>query len=116
MKIERVNSEIRKELIELITLEVKDPRVHDCEMLSIMRAETTGDLKYCKVYVSVMGSPDPAGVISGLNAASGYLRNELFARLKIRAVPELIFVLDDSIEYGLKIDRILKELNKDEKK
>ena len=53
---------------------------------------------------------------NGLNAASGYLRNELFARLKIRAVPELIFVLDDSIEYGLKIDRILKELNKDEKK
>ncbi len=114
MKIERVNSEIRKELMELITFEVKDPRVHDCEMLSIMRAETTGDLKYCKVYVSVMGSPDPAGVIAGLNAASGYLRNELFAHLKIRAVPELTFVLDDSIDYGLRIDRILKELKKDD--
>ena len=57
MKIERVNSEIRKILMEIITEELKDPRVSDCEMLSIMDVDTTGDLKYCNVYVSVMGGP-----------------------------------------------------------
>lgn len=115
MKIERVNSEIRKILMEIITEELKDPRVSDCEMLSIMDVDTTGYLKYCNVYVSVMGG-NPSEVIEGLNAAKGYLRNELFQRMKVRAVPELIFKLDKSVDYGFKIDNILKQLKEEEKK
>lgn len=111
MNIERVNSEIMKELMSLITNELKDPRVRDCKMLSIMRVDTTGDLKYAKVYVSIMGNDNPQEVIKGLNASAGFLRNALFNRLIIRAVPTLIFVLDDSIDYGFKIEKILKEIN-----
>ena len=114
MKIDRVNSEIRKVLSELINGELKDPRVAECDMLSIMDVVTTGDLKYCTVYVSVMGG-DPDAVIEGLNAAKGFLRNELFARLKVRAVPELTFRLDKSVDYGFKIDKILEQLKKEEK-
>ncbi|MBR2480470.1 MAG: 30S ribosome-binding factor RbfA [Clostridia bacterium] len=111
MNIERVNSEIMKELMSLIRNELKDPRVRDCKMLSIMRVDTTGDLKYAKVYVSVMDHENPQEVIKGLNASAGFLRNALFNRLKIRAVPNLIFVLDDSIDYGFKIEQILKQIN-----
>lgn len=114
MKIDRVNSEIRKILMEIIREDIKDPRVSECDMLSIMDVDTTGDLKYCTVYVSVMGG-NPEEVIEGLNAAKGYLRNELFARLKVRAVPELTFRLDKSVDYGFKIDNILKRLNDEEK-
>ncbi len=110
MNIDRVNSEIMKELMSLIRNELKDPRVRDCQMLSIMRVETTGDLKYAKVFVSVMDG-NAQEVVSGLNASAGFLRNALFNRLKIRAVPSLIFVLDDSIDYGFKIEKILKEIN-----
>jgi len=116
MNIERVNSEIMKELMSLIRTELKDPRVRDCTMLSIMRVDTTGDLKYSKIYVSIMGHENPQEVIKGLNASAGFLRNALFNRLKIRAVPTLIFVLDDSIEYGFKIEKILKEINESGKK
>lgn len=110
MNIDRVNSEIMKELMSLIRTELKDPRVSDCKMLSIMRVDTTGDLKYAKVYVSVMDG-NPQEVVKGLNASAGFLRNALFGRLKIRAVPTLTFVLDDSIDYGFKIEKILKEIN-----
>ncbi len=110
MNIDRVNSEIMKELMGLIRNELKDPRVKECKMLSIMRVDTTGDLKYAKVYVSIMDS-NAEDVVKGLNASAGFLRNALFNRLKIRAVPNLIFVLDDSIEYGFKIEKILKEIN-----
>lgn len=116
MNIERVNSEIMKELMSLIRTELKDPRVRDCGMLSIMRVDTTGDLKYSKIHVSIMGHDNPQEVIKGLNASAGFLRNALFNRLKIRAVPTLIFVLDDSIDYGFKIEKILKEINVSGKK
>lgn len=109
MNIERVNSEIMKELMGLIRNELKDPRVRECKMLSIMRVDTTGDLKYSKIHVSVMDG-NGEEVIKGLNASAGFLRNALFNRLKIRAVPNLIFVLDDSIDYGFKIEKILKEI------
>ncbi len=99
-----------KELMDLIRNELKDPRVKECKMLSIMRVDTTGDLKYAKISVSVMDD-NAAEVIKGLNASAGFLRNALFNRLKIRAVPSLTFVLDDSIEYGFKIEKILKEIN-----
>lgn len=110
MKIERVDAEIRKELSALLASELRDPRLEGF-MLSVMQARTTKDLKYCKVYVSVLGEGNREEVINALNASAGYLRKLLFARLRIRAVPELLFQLDDSIDYGFKIDKILKDLN-----
>ena len=113
MKIERVNSEIKKILTEIIGEEIKDPRVSECKMLTIMNVDTSADLSVALVFVSVMDG-DSEAVIEGLNAAKGYLRNALFKRLKVRTVPELKFVLDTIIDYGFKIDRILEELKKEE--
>ena len=113
MKIERVNSEIKKILTEIIGEEIKDPRVSECKMLTIMNVDTSADLSVALVFASVMDG-DSEAVIEGLNAAKGYLRNALFKRLKVRTVPELKFVLDTSIDYGFKIDRILQQLKKEE--
>ena len=113
MKIERVNSEIKKILTEIIGEEIKDPRVSECKMLTIMNVDTSADLSVALVFVSVMDG-DSEAVIEGLNASKGYLRNALFKRLKVRTVPELKFVLDTSIDYGFKIDRILQQLKKEE--
>lgn len=111
MKIERVASEIKKELAMLINYEVRDPRINGA-MISIINAEVTGDLKYCKVYVSIMNAENAKETLDALNKSASYLRTELFHRLKVRAVPELTFVIDNSFEYGMKIEKILKEINK----
>ncbi len=110
MKIERVNSEIQKELAALIRGEINDPRL-DGAMISVMRVETTQDLKYAKVFVSLLGGNDAKEIMAVLKNSAGFLKKQLFHRLKVRAVPELLFHLDDSVEYGIKINSILKTLN-----
>jgi ribosome-binding factor A len=80
-------------------------------MISVTSAEVTGDLRYCNVYLSVMGLQDERGFMRGLKSAAGYLRRELGASLSLRAVPELIFKLDRSIERGARINAIISELN-----
>ncbi len=110
MKIERVNSEIQKELATLIRGEINDPRL-DGAMISVMRVETTQDLKYAKVFVSILGGTDTKEIMAVLKNCAGFLKKQLFHRLKVRAVPELLFHLDNSVEYGIKINSILKTLN-----
>lgn len=109
MRIERTNEEIRSVLADLLR-EVKDPRVQQ-GMISITSVETTGDLRYCKVYVSVYGMKDEKEFMRGIRSASGWLRRELGARLSLRAVPELIFTVDHSIEHGAHINDLLNHLN-----
>lgn len=108
-KINRINEDIRLSLSRLIG-EVKDPRVHQ-GLITITRAETTTDLKFCKVYVSVMGLQNEKEFMRGLKSASGWLRHELGQRVKLRNVPELSFIIDRSIEYGAHISSLLNELN-----
>lgn len=110
MKIERVNAEIGRELSKILNYEIKDPRL-DGVMLSVVAVETTKDLKYAKVFISLMNAENPKEVLKALTSMASFLKNELFKRLKIRAVPELLFKLDESAEYGLKIEKILSELN-----
>lgn len=93
-----------------MSYELKDPRLDDAGMISVMRAEATRDLKYCKVYLSLMDAKDPKGSIKNIQQTAGYIRKLLFGRLKIRAVPQLIFELDESINYGIHIDKILRDL------
>ena len=107
-KMQRINEDMKFALSELLR-EVKDPRVQQ-GMLSITMTETTGDLKYCKVHVSVLGLKSEKELMRGLHSASGWLRRELGMRLKLRAVPELTFVVDHSIEHGAHISRMLREL------
>ncbi len=109
-RINRINEDIQRELASLIRT-VKDPRVHG--LISITRVDTTTDLRYCRVYVSVLDHSDVKEVVKGLKSAAGYLRRELGRVLTLRYTPELQFIEDDSIERGVRmvsmIDRILEE-------
>ena len=90
--------------------EIKDPRVQQ-GMISITAVDTTGDLKYCKIYLSVLGLKSEKEMLKGLRSASGWLRRELGSRLRLRNVPELVFTLDKSIEHGAHINDIINSLN-----
>ena len=102
----RINEEIQRELSALIPT-VKDPRVHG--LVSITAVDTTPDLRYSKIYVSVLDKSDVSEVVKGLKSAGGYLRRELGAALKLRYTPELQFVEDDSIGQGAHILSMLRD-------
>ncbi len=105
-RIGRINEEIQRELATLIR-GVKDPRVTG--MISITTVDTTPDLRYAKVYVSMLDKSDAKEVIKGLKSASGYLRRELGRALSLRYTPELTFVADDSIDKGAHILELLRD-------
>lgn len=106
----RINDEIAKEVAQIIRGELKDPRIGP--MTSVVRVETTQDLKYCKVFVSVLGDDqDKGSVISGLTNASGFIRHLIAERVNLRITPEFIFKIDDSLEYSIKISKILDEVS-----
>ena len=104
-RIGRINEEIQRELATLIRT-VKDPRVHG--LVSITAVETTPDLRFSKIYVSVLDKSDVKEVVKGLKSAAGYLRRELGSALKLRYTPELQFVEDDSIGQGAHILSMLR--------
>jgi ribosome-binding factor A len=108
-KLNRTNDDIQRVLSALLR-NIKDPRVRQ-GMMSITAVETTGDLRYSKVYLSVMGLENEKELMKGLKSASGYLRRELGSALSLRYTPELIFELDKSIERGANISRILNGLD-----
>ena len=105
-RIGRINEEIQRELSALIRT-VKDPRVHG--LVSITAVDTTADLRYAKVYVSVLDHSDGKEVVKGLKSAGGYLRRELGRALQLRYTPELQFVEDDSIGAGAHILDLLRD-------
>lgn len=107
-RIGRINEEIQRELASLIRT-VKDPRVADAGMVSVTAVETTPDLKYAKIFVSVLDKSASAQALKGLKSASGYLRRELGRALSLRNTPELTFVRDDSIDKGAHILDMLRD-------
>lgn len=90
--------------------EIKDPRVNQ-GMISVTRVETTGDLRYSKIWLSVMGLQNEKEFKKGLKSAAGWLRRELGSSLKLRNTPELTFELDHSIEYGAHINELISNLD-----
>jgi len=108
-KLQRINEDISRTLSALLR-EVKDPRVQQ-GMISIVAVDTTADLKFCKVHISVLGLEDERGLVKGLQSASGYLRRELGRVLDIRHTPELHFKLDKSMEHGAHVSQILRDLD-----
>jgi len=105
----RINEEVLRHLATLIR-QVKDPRLQSA-MISVIRCDVTNDLRWCKVYVSVLGQHDPKEIMKGLKSASGFLRRELAHSMSLRYTPELVFVLDDSIAYGAHIAGIINKLD-----
>ena len=109
-KIYRINEDIKFVLSELLR-DIKDPRIKGQGLLSITAVDTTGDLRYSKVYISALGLKSEKDLTKGLKSASGYMRRELGMRLNLRYTPELIFELDKSIEYGAHINKMISELD-----
>lgn len=110
---ERVSDEIRRRLTELIQMALKDPRVSF--MSSITRVEMSPDLRYAKVFVSVMGTPEEQREsVDALKHAAGFLRRELGVDLRLRHTPEIHFVLDHSIEEGDRVLRIMREVEREQ--
>ena len=105
----RINEELQRELSALIRT-LKDPRVQQ-SMVSVTKVEATGDLRYAKVFISVLDKDKSKETIRGLKSAGGFLRREIGSRLQLRYTPELIFEEDDSIAYGAKMFELLRKLD-----
>ena len=107
----RINGEVQKELSSIIRGEIKDPRIHP--MTSVMAVEVAPDLKTCKAYISVLGNQKAKeATIRGLNSAEGYIRRQLARNLNLRNTPEIRFILDESIEYGVNMSKLIDDVAK----
>ena len=108
-KNQRVNVEVQRELSRIISMDIKDPRINPTT--SVTDVIVTPDLKYCKVYISVLGDEQSGkDTIEGLKSATGYIRRELARSVNLRNTPELTFVLDNSIEYGIAMSKKIDEI------
>ena len=108
----RINGEVMKELSLIIRQEIKDPRIH--MMTSVTSVEVAPDLKTCKAYISVLGDEKAQqDTLKGLKSAEGYIRRELARTLNMRNTPEIRFVLDQSIEYGVNMSKKIADVTKD---
>ena len=108
----RVNAEVQKELSNILRGGIKDPRV--APMTSVVAAEVAPDLKTCRAYISVLGDKETQeNTIKGLQSAEGYIRRELAHSLNMRNTPEVKFILDQSIEYGVNMSKKIDEITKD---
>ena len=109
-RIERVNNIIRREISELLQRQVKDPRLGNFVIVTMVTASS--DLKYAKIFVNCVSSVgEKQKILNGLTAASGFLRNELARRLKLRRIPVLSFQWDDSIERGTHLTELIDQIN-----
>ena len=106
-RIDRISEEVKRALDRIIRDELNDPRISGT--FSIVRADVTRDLKFCKVRVSVLEEDKREGMMQALKNAGGYIRRALSREVDLRATPQLIFELDTNIEYAAKINQILKE-------
>ena len=108
----RINVEVQKALSDIIRLELKDPRIHP--MTSVVLAQVTPDLKYCKAYISVLADEEQAkDTIRGLKCAEGFIRTQLAKKVNLRNTPEISFILDQSIEYGVRMSRLIDDVAKE---
>ena len=107
----RINGEVQKELSNIIRGEIKDPRIHP--MTSVVAVEVSPDLKICKAYISVLGDEEERkATLAGLKSATGYIRTRLAKGINLRNTPELTFVLDQSIEYGVNMAKLIDDVNR----
>lgn len=108
----RINGEVQRELSNIIRGEIKDPRINP--LTSVVAVEVAPDLKTCKAYISVLGDEESqANTLAGLKSAEGFIRSKLAKTVNLRNTPEIRFVLDQSIEYGVKMSKMIDEVTKD---
>ena len=106
----RINGEVQKVLAEIIRGELKDPRINP--MTTVMAVEVAPDLKSCKAFISVLGDvQSQEDTLKGLNSAMGYIRTQLAKKINLRNTPEIKFIMDQSVEYGINMSKLIDEVN-----
>ena len=107
----KIDEQLKEEISKIISLEMKNP--HITGMISVTHVKTTPDLRYAQVFVSMIGEKNRKENMKLLKQSSGYIRSEIAHRINLRITPEIVFVFDDSIEYGERIDNILNKISED---
>ena len=113
-KLNRIDEELKKELSHIISYELKNPKVTG--LISVTDVKTTPDLKYAKVFVSILNTKNTKATLANLKKSAGFIRTQIAKKVNLRVTPEFVFVLDETMEYGAKIDSILNDIMKDIKK
>jgi len=112
LRANRVGEQMKKELSDIIGRKIKDPRIG---FVTVTGVEVTGDLQQAKVYITVLGDQKQReNTLNGLEKAKGFIRSEVGHRIRLRITPELFFEIDESIDYGNKIETLLREIHRDE--
>lgn len=107
----RINGEVLRVLAEVIRSEIKDPRINP--MTSVVAVEVAPDLKTCKAWISVLGNEESQkDTLQGLKSAEGYIRNQLAKKINLRNTPEIRFIIDQSIEYGVNMSKMIDDVNR----
>ena len=113
-RMNRINEELKREISNIINYDLHDPNLTG--LISITKVLTTPDLRFTRAYVSIINSKSPKEDLAILKKSSGFIRSEIAKRINLRITPEIVFIFDESIEYGSRIDSIIKEITKDLKK
>ncbi|NLV75554.1 MAG: 30S ribosome-binding factor RbfA [Tissierellia bacterium] len=114
-RINRISEEVRKTVSELLTIEIKDPRISP--MVTVTKVKVTRDLSYANIYVSVLGDQEAKNeTMEGLESAKGFIRKEIGNRIDLRYVPEPVFHLDESIEQGIYMSKLIDKVNEEDEK
>lgn len=110
-RMNRIDEELKKEISNIVSFELENSKITG--MVSVTKVKTTPDLRYARVYVSILNSKNKKETLVGLKQASGFIRSQIANRINLRVTPELVFELDESLEYGAKIDSIIENIAKD---
>lgn len=110
-RMNRIDEELKKELSNIISYELQNSKITG--MVSVTKVKTTPDLRYARVYVSILNSKNRKETLAGLKQSAGYMRSQIASRINLRITPELVFELDESLEYGARIDSILEKISEE---
>ena len=108
-RVERIEEEVKKIVSKIIDRDLKDPRLTG--LISVTKVDVSRDLKYCKIYVSMLGVADQKEAMDALKSSAGFVRREIGANIRMHSTPEVKFEFDDSIEYGNKIQKMINDLD-----
>ena len=110
-RMNRIDEELKREISHIINYELNNPKVTG--LISVTRVRVTPDLRFARVYISLINEKNKKATLAALKKSAGYIRMEIAKRINLRMTPELVFEFDESMEYGAKIDSIIKEIAKD---
>ena len=113
-RMNRIDEELKREISNIINYELNNPKITG--IISVTKVVVTPDLRFARVYLSILNAKSKKATLAALKQSAGYIRTEIAKKINLRMTPELIFEFDESIEYGAKIDSIIRDLTKDMKK